>query len=144
MAGKTAALAAVPLLALGLAACGGSSGLDRDELIAKADQICRQIDQRRQKDATAFFRTNPKAEDLPGFVEKKVIPTYRDELAKLKLLKGNGDTGREWDELTAKMERAISELEADPESVVKRQGTPLDAGSKAAREFGLQVCWPGN
>lgn len=134
-----AALVAVPFL---LVACGGSSdsGLSKDELIAKGDQICKEGQDALEQKAVAAFQQNPTPKELVRFAKDEVVPLYQDELTKLRALEPDSDAEEGWNSVIEKLDSGIKEFADDPASAVTSGESPLDEAGQAAQEFGLKVC----
>lgn len=135
-----AAFTATLALTLSLAACGGDSGLTRDELIAQGDQICRDGKATIDREASTALTSNPSRTELEAFFGKTAIPTYRQELAKMKELDPDGDSEQAWNDIITKLEQGINQLAQDPMLAMNPDSTPLGEASKAARDFGMKVC----
>lgn len=134
-----AAMFAVPFL---LVACGGSSdsGLSKDELIAKGDQICKDGQDALQQKAVATFKQNPSPKELVKFAKDEVVPLYRDELTKLKALEPDGDAEEGWNAVIEKLDAGIKQFADDPAAAVSSGESPLAEAGQAAQDFGLKVC----
>lgn len=137
---KLAAFAAMLTLTFAITACGGDSGLDRDELIAQGDRICQESSEALRDRTVAMFQESPSVAEMIRFVRKEVLPTYRDELAGLKALDPDGDAADDWNAMIEKLDSGIGELADDPAAAVKGGISPLDEAGKAARDFGMKVC----
>lgn len=137
---KLAAFAAALTLPFTVIACGGDSGLDRDELIAQGDQICKESGEALREKTVAMFQESPSVAEMIRFVKKEVLPTYRDELAGLKALDPDGDSADDWNAMIEKLDTGISQLADDPAAAVKGGISPLDEAGQAARDFGMKVC----
>lgn len=134
-----AASLAVPFL---LVACGGSSdsGLSKDELIAKGDQICKEGQDALEQKAVAAFKQNPSPKELVRFARDEVVPLYQDELSRLKALEPDGDAEDGWNSMLEKLDSGIKQFADDPEAAVNSGESPLDEAGKAAQDFGMKVC----
>jgi len=134
------AFAATLALALSIGACGGDSGLTKDELIAQGDQICRDGKATIDREARTAFTSSPSRAELEAFFTKTTIPTYRQELSKMKGLDPDGDSEQAWNDIVTKLEQGINQLAQDPMLAMNPDSSPLGKASQAARDFGMKVC----
>lgn len=138
---KDAAIAAALTLTLTLAACGGGdSGLSKEELIAKGDQICRTANQQIQAKATEMFKETPSTPELIKFAKDELVPTFEDQVDQLKALEPGDDARDSWNAIVTKLETGVEDFSKDPAATVTGKGSPFDEAAVAAQEFGMKEC----
>ncbi|MCO5315770.1 MAG: hypothetical protein M9938_06375 [Solirubrobacterales bacterium] len=140
---NVAAFAALLAVSISFTACGGDSGLDKDELIAQGDKICETGKQDLQQKAATAFEGDPSTAELTAFIKDELVPLYRNEIRDLKALEPDGDSEQAWNDMIAKLEKGVNEFAADPAAVIKGGTSPLEEANRAALDFGMKVCGSG-
>lgn len=140
-------LAAIAAALLGAAGCGddgGSSGsepLNKEELIAAADQICAEGDAEIDAAGQAFAGSTGEVDEL---VRTVIAPGLRDQIEQLRELTPPAGDQPAFDEFLNTFEQGVDQLEANPEQLAGGQAvrTILEA-RRLAREYGMQSCSRG-
>jgi len=134
------ALMAVSALALSLAACGGDSGLGKEELIAKGDRNCAEGQKAIDQKVAATFQSSPTTDEMVAFVRDQAVPAYRKQVNQLKALEPDNGSKEDWDNIITKLDQGLKQFAEDPATVVNSGSSPLEEAGQAARDFGMKVC----
>lgn len=139
-----AALAVTFALTVSLAACGGDSGLTKEELISQGDAICQTGKDKVNAAVAKFTKVDPNANEVIEFIKLKLVPAYETELAELKALEPDSDAKDDWNQMITKVDQGVQKIKADPSVAISGETSPMAEASQAARDFGMKVCGTGD
>lgn len=127
----------------------GEGSLNRGEYVKQADEICREANARLEETAKDFPALGPKGpgpreiDQIEALTKDAFVPVIRDQISELRALaKPQGDEVR-LDELYDRTEKALDEIEADPQIVLRVQDPFAEAAGRA-RGYGFQECFLGS
>jgi hypothetical protein len=146
--------AAVVVLALLLAACGGTERLTKEQLIAQGDAICK--DASTKADPIGNGLGEPSTETLSqwGDALGQLLPIYEDLVGKLKALNPPEADQATWEKITGGLDQVVQSVKAAKDAaasgdlagfqtaftaIVKASG---ESGQLAA-DYGFQECGDG-
>ena len=145
-----AAILAV-VLSLGLAACGssddsgdsgdsGNATLSNSELIAQADQVCTDYnDKLTEIQKNADLDSDSSKADIAAFISDDIVPLYKDQIADLRELNPNEDDSEAFNDIVDTLDSELKAVEDDPEGSIE-ESDPFAGATAKAKEFGLKVC----
>jgi hypothetical protein len=153
--GPFALIAAVIVAALLVAGCGGSDdssggeSISKEEFIAKADAICKEGNERMEKELFKFLRQNrtggslrkPSVEQNEKFIVAVLIPNLRREIDEIKALGVPDGDDERVDAIIAALEEGLETAEDNTATVAA--GTSdivFGIASRLAGEYGAEVC----
>jgi hypothetical protein len=146
--------AAVPLVALAVAGCGGDDKPSREEFARNADQVCRDLERQSEE----LSRNEPESVRQVVDFAKRARSTAEDAVRRVRELEvpegEDGEKAREWQAaVTAEAENelipALDELQKAAEAndeqallaaVQKIQDVEATRSERLARELGMQEC----
>jgi len=136
------------VLSLGLAACGssddsgdsGDSTLSNSELIAQADQVCTDYNQKLTKiQENSDLTASSSKEDISAFISDDIVPLYKDQIADLRELNPNEDDSEAFNDIVDTLDSELKAVEDDPEGSID-DSDPFAGATAKAKKFGLKVC----
>lgn len=145
--GRTLAVGAATLTiaaALALGGCGSSDdssseeGLTKDEVIAKADDICTSYNNQ-FKEKVKDIPADASDAEATKFVSTVAVPLYKEELTDLQAIDPDPSVAAEWDALTSALGSDLAAVEADPRLALSTD-TAFPNATRLAKKFGLKVC----
>jgi len=144
------AFAALVAAMLALAACGGgdetTEALTKSEFIAQGDEICASGDKELEAEAEELAEEqnidpqNPTAEEREELVLDVFVPALQKQADGLSGLGAPAGEEEQVEAIVAALEKAIGEIEEEPELAFSTSGSPLEEASELATEFGFENC----
>jgi hypothetical protein len=144
-----ALITAIGAISLIVAGCGSddeSSALTKAEFVKQADAICAKGDKQDQEEFEAFAKERnldegkePSKAVQEEAVSEIVIPGVRQQIEEIDDLEAPEGDEVKVEEIVTSVEEGLDELEEDP-TLLFGGGNPLGAGSKLARDYGMEKC----
>ena len=150
----TALFAALAVLAMIVAGCGGdsdstesTSSLTKAEFVKQGNAICAKGEKEIEEGFEEFAKENnlpenkqPSKAQLTEAVEEVVLPTVDEQVESIRDLGLPSEGGEEADEVLKAAEEAIEKGEEDPASLASEKADPFAKANKLARDYGLTKC----
>jgi len=140
-----AAICAVAIVvALGVGCGGGSSGNDKADFIAKAEQICKRSAAQLNLTITQKFGPGATKADLVQFTKTVALLNIEGQLQQIRALPQPSEDRTTLNRYYSEFERGIAEVKRDPELVV-RSSVPaaFRHADKLDRAYGINRCVRG-
>jgi hypothetical protein len=146
--------ALVIVLALLLAACGGTERLTKEQLVAQGDSICKEASVKADPIGTNLG--NPSAETLPQWSDAlgQLLPIYEDLVGKLKALNPPEADQATWDKITGGLDQIVAGIKTAKDAASKGDlagfqtalaaiDTASGESGQLASDYGFQECGDG-
>jgi hypothetical protein len=142
-------IAAVSIVALVFAGCGGGSGDETSTIstaafIKKADAICQRGNERMAKGIVTYLKKQgierPRRSDYEALVGKVFVPSISREVEEFRELGTPSEDGDVVDAMIQALEEGAEVAERDPKAVTSSSDTVFGIASRLAKEYGLEVC----
>ena len=132
------------MVALGVGCGGGSSGNDKADFIAKAEQICKRSAAQLNLTITQKFGPGATKADLVQFTKTVALLNIEGQLQEIRALPQPSEDRTVLNRYYSEFEHGIAEVKRDPELVV-RSSVPaaFRHADKLARAYGISSCVRG-
>jgi hypothetical protein len=149
--GRGAFVAAVMVVAIAVAGCGGgdssttAGSISKEEFITKADAICKKGTERLQKAIFAALKhpqnlTKVSEAEQIKIVTTAMVPNISREAKELRALGVPEGDEEKVDAMISALEEGVETAEQDPQAVTKSSDVVFGISSRIAGEYGLTAC----